>query len=275
VVTPATSAVILARGLGTRMQRPDVGAPLTAEQARAADAGTKAMMPVGRPFLDHVLASLADAGITRACLVVAPDHEAMHLRYTRDAVPTRFSLQFAVQEEPRGTADALLAARPFMKHGQDPFLVVNADNLYGPAALAGVAAAGGSAVAGHDREALVAMGNIGQERIRRYALLRCDARGFLEDIVEKPDEATFEAMGPHAPVSMNLWAFTPAILEACERVVPSERGELELPDAVRIAIRDLGVQIRVVPVREGVLDLATRGDVAAVAERLARADVRL
>jgi dTDP-glucose pyrophosphorylase len=82
--------------------------------------------------------------------------------------------------------------------------------------------------------------------------------------VEKPNEATFAAMGPHALVSMNLWAFIPKIFDACRRVKPSARGELELPDAVRILMTELGEKIRVIPFKAAVLDLGTRADVAAV-----------
>jgi glucose-1-phosphate thymidylyltransferase len=91
------------------------------------------------------------------------------------------------------------------------------------------------------------------------------ADGFLEEIVEKPNETAFEAMGPQALVSMNLWAFTPAMFEACRRVKPSPRGELELPHAVRIAMKDLGERFRVLPFVTPVLDLGRRGDVASVA----------
>ena len=48
-------AVILARGLGTRMRKADTGAALDSAQQAAADSGLKAMIPVGRPFLDYVL----------------------------------------------------------------------------------------------------------------------------------------------------------------------------------------------------------------------------
>ena len=54
-----TRAVILARGLGTRMQARDGAAPLTPEQQRAADAGLKAMMPInGHAFLAYVLSGV-------------------------------------------------------------------------------------------------------------------------------------------------------------------------------------------------------------------------
>ena len=93
--------------------------------------------------------------------------------------------------------------------------------------------------------------------------------GFLEEIVEKPDDATFRAMGEHALVSMNLWAFTPVIFEACKLVKPSARGELELPDAVRIAMREFAEPFRVLPFAAPVIDLGTRADVASVVKFLA------
>src|SRR5512139_529817 len=103
-------AVILARGLGTRMRRADPGAPADAAQARMADAGIKAMIPIGRPFLDYVVSALADAGYTRACLVIGPEHALVRDYYTQAVHPTRISVDFAIQAEPRGTADAVLSA---------------------------------------------------------------------------------------------------------------------------------------------------------------------
>ena len=70
---PPTRAVILAGGRGTRMQKPDAAAALSPAQAAAADEGSKGMMPIhGRPFLDYVLSSLAEAGIEEVCLVTPP-----------------------------------------------------------------------------------------------------------------------------------------------------------------------------------------------------------
>jgi glucose-1-phosphate thymidylyltransferase len=259
-------AVILARGMGTRMRREDSAAILNPEQSAAADAGVKAMMPVGRPFLHYVLSALADAGITQVCLVVAPDADAIREHFTREARPTRFTMEFAEQDQPRGTADALLAAESFA--GGERFLALNADNYYPVESYRALTALPGAGVAGFDRDVLVLGGNIDAARIRRYALLRVTPDGLLADIVEKPDEGTAAAMGAQALVSMNLWAFTPAIFEACRRVTPSGRGELELPDAVRIAMSELAVPFRVVPIAAPVLDLASRSDISSVASAL-------
>src|SRR5512147_2227689 len=120
-------AVILARGLGTRMRRPGA-TTLDAEQAAAADAGLKAMIPVGRPFLDYVLSALADAGFRRACLVVGPEHGIVEARYGGDHRPSRLDVTFAIQQEAIGTANALLAAEDFA--GGDEFVSINGDNYY-------------------------------------------------------------------------------------------------------------------------------------------------
>ena len=76
-------------------------------------------------------------------------------------------------------------------------------------------------------------------------------------------------------VSMNLWSFSPAIYEACRRTQPSVRGELELQDAVRIAMSELGERFRVVPSTDGVLDLSSRGDIESVAAVLSHRAVSL
>jgi glucose-1-phosphate thymidylyltransferase len=68
---------------------------------------------------------------------------------------------------------------------------------------------------------------------------------------------------------MNLWSFTPRIFDACARVVPSARGELELADAVTIAMRDFGERFRVICMSGAVLDLSSRADVGLVGRRLA------
>ena len=259
-------AVILARGLGTRMRARDDAAALAPEQAAAAERGEKAMIPLGaRPFLDWVLSAVADAGFDDVCLVVAPEHEAMRQRYARDVVPRRLRLTFAVQREPRGTADAVLAAADFA--GGEAFLVLNGDNYYPAEVLAALRQTPAPATIGFSRAGLLRDGQISAERIARYALLDVNPDGLLRRIVEKPDEETVRELGD-APVSMNCWLLNSTILDACRRITPSPRGELELPSAVQLAIDTMGAHVHVLVVDAPVLDLSHRGDVARVAARL-------
>jgi glucose-1-phosphate thymidylyltransferase len=271
---PVTKAVVLARGLGTRMRAEDASVSLAPEQAAAAAAGHKAMMPLedGRPLLDYLLSSLADAGFRDVCLVVGPEHAAVRSRYVNDNTLTRLRLTFVDQLAPNGTADAVLAAEPWI--GDDEFVVLSGDNYYPVDGLRLLREAAGPATLAFSRDDLVRRSNIPPERIARFALLDVDADGMLRDVIEKPDDDTVRRMAA-APISMNVWRFGREIFHACRDVPPSPRGELELPLAVQYGVRVLGLRIRAIPFDGGVLDLSSRGDVAAVAARLREVPVRL
>lgn len=272
-VESTTRAVILARGLGTRMRRNDGLTTLDAAQAAAADAGMKAFMPLGegRPFLDYVLAALHQAGFTDACLVIGPEHAAVRDYYARAASSPRPRIDFAVQAEALGTANAVLAAEPFV--GTEPFLVLNSDNYYTPAVLEGLRRQPAPALPAFDRDVLLRDGNIPPDRVARFALLEVAGDGRLLHIWEKPDDATLARLGESAPVSMNVWLFTARLLQACRDVPRSPRGEFELPMAVEHALRE-GVRVEAWPVRAPVLDLTERGDIAGMMRHLERLGAR-
>ena len=263
---------MLARGLGTRMREADPAVTLTAAQQRSADAGLKAMIPVnGRPFVDYVLSAIADAGITRVALVVAPDHLVIR-RYFDEHPPSRLDLSFVVQPDPLGTANAVLAAEQWA--GGDPFLAMNADNLYPVRALKDLASLDEPGLPAFDADDLVRTGNIPAERVKAFALVETDANGYLLRIVEKPKDLPPQD-GKQKPqaVSMNCWRFDARIFAACREVPRSARGEFELPGAVTLAM-SRGVRFRALPAQGPVLDLSRRADMLDVARRLETASPR-
>ncbi len=203
-----SKAVILARGLGRRMRQAEQGVALEAGQEAVAAAGVKAMLSFGRPFLDYVLSALADAGFGRVALVVGPEHDVMRDYYARIAPPRRVRVEFAIQPEPLGTADALLAAEAFI--GADEFVVLNSDNYYPIGALKVLCGMGEPGTVLFDREGLL-RGNVPAERIRDYAVAVVSEDGYLADIIEKPDEATLRAAGENPLVSMNVLAVVAGI----------------------------------------------------------------
>ena len=271
------SAVIMAGGLGSRMRRRDETATLEASQVAAADAGVKGMIPIKRPFLDYVLSALADAGITDVLLVIGPSHDAVRQYFTVEAPPRRVRLRFAVQPAPIGTANAVTVAADALANafgdtrGDAPFLVLNADNYYPVDAIRALAAEDSAGVVAFDRDALVRDGNIDAERVRAFAVLDVGEDGRLRGIIEKPGDAVDLTSASAQWVGMNLWAVTPAIVDACRRVPISSRGEFELPEAVGLALRE-GVPVRAVQLSAPVLDLSRRTDIARVVERLSSVD---
>ena len=260
------SAVILARGLGTRMRKADPGAALGGRQAAAADAGLKAMIPIERPFLDYVMSELADAGFERVCVVIGPEHDAVREHYARVAPPERIAIDFAVQHLPLGTADAVLAAEEFARG--EAFVVLNSDNYYPADALARLRAATPPALIAFARSALIADGNVPPDRVGRFGALVIDGNDNLVSIT--PRNGTSHPVGENEIyASMNCWLFDSRIFDACRRVPVSPRGELELPRAVQMAIDTTGMNFHVIRVNAAVLDMSTRGDIASVQKWLA------
>ncbi len=274
MIQPKTNkAVILARGLGTRMRRQDDGSKLDDRQQAAADVGVKAMIPIDRPFLDYVLSALADAGFRRMCLVIGPEHDAIRNYYTQDVQTRRISIDFVVQQEPKGTADAVLAAEAFA--GKDSFVTINSDNYYPVEALRLLHAGTGGAAALFEMESMIAESNIPEERLRQFAVGEIDGDGLLQRVIEKPDDETLAAMPRPLWLSMNCWRFSPAIFAASRAIKPSPRSELEITDAVQHTIDTLGEPFQAITVRAPVLDMTSRKDIAAVAGRLAGVEVSL
>ncbi|MBN2577703.1 MAG: NTP transferase domain-containing protein [Pirellulales bacterium] len=265
--------VVLARGLGTRMRKSDDAAALDARQAAAAETGVKALIPIDRPFLDYVLSAAADAGLRRVCLVIGPEHHELREYYTEKVKPERLTIEFAVQVEPKGTADAVAAAERFA--AAEPFVMINSDNYYPVEALRALRQQTTAAVALFEQEAMLTGSNVPAERIKAFAVGRIDGQGLLERILEKPDAAVLAALPRPLWVSMNCWRFGPKIFEACRSIGLSPRGELELTAAVQYAIDALKEPFHAVLIRAAVLDLSRREDVAAVAQRLKGTEVRL
>ena len=101
-------AIVLAAGEGIRMR----------------STLPKALHAIGgRTLLEHVLTSAALAGGAEIAVVVGPDHAAVAAA-ARGIAP---QAQIFVQSERRGTAHAVLAAKPAIARGADDILVVFAD----------------------------------------------------------------------------------------------------------------------------------------------------
>lgn len=313
ILDGVSKIVILAAGRGRRMRREAPGVQLEPEQERMAARGLKGLIPIhGQAYLDYVISAAADAGFDDVCLVVGPGCDPIAGHYA-NVESHRVQLQFAVQPEPLGTADALLAAEPFA--AGEPVLVINSDNYYPAPVLAALRTCDGNAMAGFRAATLTSRGNIPATRITAYALAFANGDGELARIIEKPDSTPpptasrpgagrpdntpppsggrlgggppsvggclaepipFPASpGPDAWVSMTCWRFGPRIFDACRSIDRSVRGELELVDAVSYAIDVLGERFAIIPVDEPVIDLSCREDIDSVSRWLRGHEVRL
>ncbi len=266
-------AVILARGLGTRMRKEDGLADLSADEIAVANTGVKAMIPIDRPFLDYVISGLADAGYRHVCLVIGPEHTEFRAYY-ENLETRRVNISFAIQVEPKGTADAVLAAEEFA--AGEPVLIINSDNYYPTSSLAALRELDcDNGLVGFEREGMFADSNISPERIAKFAVIAVDEAGNMVRIIEKPSPEDIEALDQPVRISMNCWRMGPKIYDACRSIGPSPRGELEVTDAVQYAIDNLDQTFAVVNVSAPVLDLTSRTDIVGVKKALASVEVNL
>jgi bifunctional UDP-N-acetylglucosamine pyrophosphorylase/glucosamine-1-phosphate N-acetyltransferase len=101
-------AIVLAAGEGTRMR----------------SSKAKVLHEVaGRSLLAHVLAAIAEAGVTSTAVVTGPGQDAVAAEAKR-AVPDAAAF---TQHQRRGTAHAVLAARPALEKPADDILIVYGD----------------------------------------------------------------------------------------------------------------------------------------------------
>jgi len=110
-------AIVLTAGEGTRMRsvRPKVLHAVA-----------------GRSLLAHVLDAVADSGVTATAVVVSPNDTAVAAEAKRASPDT----ECFIQKERRGTAHAVLAARPAIERHPDDILIVYGDTpLIRPAPL--------------------------------------------------------------------------------------------------------------------------------------------
>ena len=270
LISTSPVAVILARGLGTRL-RAASQTTLDPGAAAVAETGVKALLPDadGRPFLDHILTDLADAGIYDVVLVIGPEHDVLRDHYARQSL-SRLRVTHAIQAQAHGTADAVLAAKAAIA-GRD-FLVLNSDNRYPVSALAALASLPNPGLVGFRRRGLL-QGNLTAERIAKFAVIATE-QGRLTQIVEKPSASVLATFGDDPLLSMNCWRGDIRLLTACAQVTPSPRGELELTDAVAHAMHH-SCPFQVIENTEPVLDLSCRDDLASVRAALRNHQVRL
>ncbi len=108
-------AVILAAGEGKRMK------PLS-------DRMPKMMLPIlDKPFLEYILTEIREAGIKEMVIVISPRNGGPIREYFGDGSRLGLNIEYALQEQRKGTADAIARARDFLD--TEYFLVHYGDSL--------------------------------------------------------------------------------------------------------------------------------------------------
>lgn len=202
-------AVLLAGGSGTRLR------PLT-------HAGPKQLCPVANvPVLERAVDRISAAGIDEVGVVLGNNGRDSIRELLGDGSDYGVEVSYVVQGDPGGLAEAVGCARSFV--GDSPFLVHFGDVLFGDGFSGFVAAF-------EDSDAEIGLGVHRVAEPRHHAIVY-EADGRPVEVVEKPDDPA----GDRSPV---LDIFDPVIFEYIDRVSPSARDELEIVDAIQLALDD-------------------------------------
>jgi len=268
--------IIMAGGASSRMKRSLETSELTPETKKIARSAHKSLIPLGskqKPLLFHLIQNAVNAGFKEVYLITSPENEAFRECVGSASKNNLFAgalVHYAIQylpqgrNKPLGTADAVQQAMeqyPELKN--EFFSICNADNLYSVHAFALLLAPRDTphALISYNRSSL----NYSSARMSSFAIIDISEEGLLENIIEKPDPETFknyEDTSDHIGVSMNIFSFEGALLFPYLKNCPIhlERNEKELPEAVRMMIKESKNRTRCFKVSEHLPDLTSAED---------------
>ncbi|MGI9081893.1 MAG: glucose-1-phosphate thymidylyltransferase [Thermoleophilaceae bacterium] len=197
--------LILSGGKGTRLR------PITHTSA-------KQLVPVAnKPVLFYGIEAMAAAGISDLGIIVAPETGNEIRAAAGDGSAFGVSITYVEQDEPLGLAHAVLTAEEYLDGSA--FVMYLGDNLLRNGIIDLV-----QTFATEQPDALILLTPVPDPEHYGVAEL---VDGRVSRLVEKPTQpATNLAL-------VGVYMFTPAIFDAARSIVPSDRGELEITDAIQ------------------------------------------
>lgn len=200
--------IILAAGKGTRL------GPITLGVGHEGAGVSKPLVPVyDKPTIYYPLTNLIAAGIKDILIICAPDSIEQFQKSLGDGSDLGINLSYTVQQEPKGTADALIIGEAFI--GDDDIALIYGDNVihsdqFSQALRAATKPAGATIFA------------YSVDEPKNFGVVEFDANNRVLSVEEKPanPKSNYAIMG--------VYFYTNEAIAFAKQLEISERGEYEI-----------------------------------------------